>query len=280
MRKTVQLKSRSDSPQPGVYGGRPIRTRRIRAEEPPRDIAPAASLRAAALRGITPGLEEKSSSTAGQSSHPGETSHSRQSARGVPRIERDDLQVRVRRQTISALVLFVLDVSDSMGAHRRIREAKGSVYGLLKKAHSMRYRVGLITVQGREAVLTVPPTPSIGVAKKNMSGLKPAGGTPLASGLRLALRTIHNEELKHPGIEPILVVISDGEATVPLKRRGDPFIELLELAEKIRRRERVTTICVDTKEQPPYSTGLTEMMRLSRTLGARYCRRSSRTKQE
>ncbi len=182
--------------------------------------------------------------------------------------------MRVRRPEISALILFVLDVSDSMGAQRRIRDAKGSVIGLLKIAHRMRYMVGLITVQGRSAALTVPPTSSVLVARRNMRGLRPAGGTPLSSGLRLAVRSIRNEELKRPGIQPLLLIVSDGEATVPIGRHGDPHLELIDIARRIRRREEIDTICVDTKERSPYASGKSEMQSLSEALGAAYYHRS------
>lgn len=188
--------------------------------------------------------------------------------------EKEDLKVKVRRQTISALVLFLLDVSDSMGAHSRIRDAKGSVIGLLKTAHQMRYRVALITVQGKEAGLTVPPTSSVEVARKNMKSLAPTGGTPLASGLRLAVRTIHNEELKYPGITPVLLLISDGEATVPLGREGDPQLELMRMTDRLRLREDFLSICIDTKERPEHATGQSEMELFSRSLGARYYHRN------
>ena len=187
---------------------------------------------------------------------------------------RQDLRIRVRRPEISALILFVLDVSDSMGAQKRIRDAKGSVIGLLKVAHRMRCMIGLVTVQGRNAVLTVPPTASVYVARRNMRGLRPAGGTPLSSGLRLAVRSIRNEELKRPGVQPLLLIVSDGEATVPVGRHGDPHLELIDIAGRIRRREEIDTICVDTKERSPYASGKSEMRSLSEALGAAYYHRS------
>lgn len=188
--------------------------------------------------------------------------------------DKQDLRIQVRRPEISALILFVLDVSDSMGAQERIRDAKGSVIGLLKVAQQMRYMVGLVTVQGRSAALTVPPTSSVHVARRNMRGLRPAGGTPLSSGLRLAVRTIRNEELKRPGIQPLLLIVSDGEATVPIGRHGDPHLELIEIARRIRQREEIDTICVDTKERSPYASGSTEMQSLSEALDAAYYHRS------
>ncbi len=152
---------------------------------------------------------------------------------------------------------------------------------LLKTAHQMRYKVALVTLQGREAALTVPPTASVELAKRKMAAMRPAGGTPLAAGLRLAVRTIHNEELKEPDIQPILLIVSDGEATVALGRDGDPQLELMRIAEKIGRRESFRCICLDSKERPPHARGKSEMMSLSELLGGSYVHRdylkSSRT---
>jgi magnesium chelatase subunit D len=107
-----------------------------------------------------------------------------------------------------------------------------------------------------------------------MRGLVPTGGTPLASGLRLAVRTVRNEELKNPGVQPVMLIISDGEATVPLGNKGDPYLELIEMAEQVRIREEILTICIDTKEQGPQASGRTEMRRLSEALGAAYYHRN------
>ncbi len=255
MQKTVRHGSRRDSPRLGAPRGRAVASRQPGPHEKAFDISAGASLRAAAQRrAFTPAARTRASSG--------------------PFFDRRDIRIHLRRRSISALVVFVLDVSDSMGAHERIRDAKASIIGLLKTAHLMRCRVALIAVQGKKASLIVPPSSSVQAARRGMRGLGPAGGTPLASGLRLALRTIRNEELKSPGIEAVLLVVSDGEATVPLGAYGDPYLELIRMAKRIKRRKEILSICIDTKEESSGSVGRSEMRGLAEALGARYYHRS------
>jgi magnesium chelatase subunit D len=88
----------------------------------------------------------------------------------------------------------------------------------------------------------------------------PAGGaTPFAECLSLAWQLIRSERTKNPGVRPVLVIISDGDANVPVSPEAEPLEELETLAEKIAR-DRVAAVFIDAAER---QKGESQMQRLA-----------------
>src|SRR5262249_48066319 len=56
------------------------------------------------------------------------------------------------------------------------------------------------------------------------------GRTPLAEGLVRAHRLLAAERLRDPKRRPLVVVLTDGRATVPLRAGGDPVRDALRAA--------------------------------------------------
>jgi len=168
------------------------------------------------------------------------------------------------------LVLFVVDTSDSMGdaPENRMTAALGMAVSLLRHAYLQRDRVALITFRDRAASLTVPPTGSISRVYACLRHVAVGGATPLADGLRLARETIRQARFKEHDLEVLMVLVSDGEATVPLRRGGNPLADCLEVAGELRR-EQVASILIDTGSAAPADRLLP---RLATTLGGT-CRR-------
>jgi magnesium chelatase subunit D len=132
------------------------------------------------------------------------------------RLERADLRQKVRASRLSNLILFVVDASGSMAARDRMVAAKGAVLSLLLDAYRKRDQVGLVAFRGRAADLLLPPTNSVDLAEACLRDLPTGGRTPLAHGLDLARQTLERHTLNRPGVLPLLVLISDGRANVPL----------------------------------------------------------------
>jgi magnesium chelatase subunit D len=152
-------------------------------------------------------------------------------------------KVRVSRS--SGLILFLVDASDSMGACAQLAAAKGAVFALLRAAYIRRDRVGLIAFRGQEAQTLLAPTSSIHLARKKLRRLSSGGATPFADGLLKAWNLIRAEKLKTSSRQAVLVIVSDGEANVPLTPGGDKLAEIRGLGRRIRA-EGVKTIFVDT----------------------------------
>ena len=129
-------------------------------------------------------------------------------------VEAADLRRAVREQKTGNLVVLCVDASGSMGADRRIELAKGAVLGLLTDAYQRRDRVALVTFGGDGAHVVLRPTASIEIAKARLVELPTGGVSPIAAGLDAVGRLVAGASGDH-GLEPLVVVITDGRATGP-----------------------------------------------------------------
>ena len=131
-------------------------------------------------------------------------------------IEPWDIREKVRETKTGTLILFVVDASGSMAAQRRMVAVKGAVHSLLIDAYQRRDRVGLISFRGTQAELLLPPTGSVELAQSHLAVMPTGGRTPLAQGLYLALQVLETERLKDREVVPLVVLLSDGRANVPM----------------------------------------------------------------
>ena len=118
--------------------------------------------------------------------------------------------------------MFLVDVSRSQGARERLSFAKSAVLSILKRAYSDRDSVGMVVFGNRKAELILPFTRSVDFAAKPMEELKAGGNTPLAMGIRKALKVLETEERKDPEKTVILVMLTDGKANFDT-REGKPW---------------------------------------------------------
>jgi magnesium chelatase subunit D len=124
----------------------------------------------------------------------------------------EDLREAVREERVGSLVVLVVDTSGSMGANRRIAAAKGVALGLLTDAYQRRNRVAVVAFRGEGAEIVLRPTGSIEIARARLTELATGGTTPLAAGIDSALTVAR--AARSDDLEPLLVLITDGRATV------------------------------------------------------------------
>ncbi|HEX6352705.1 putative cobaltochelatase [Actinophytocola sp.] len=176
-------------------------------------------------------------------------------------LRRTDIRHAVREGRESNLVLFAVDASGSMAARKRMSAVTGAVVSLLLDAYQRRDKVGLVTFRGTAADLVLPPTSSVEAAVARLRRLGTGGRTPLAEGLLRAHRTLTTERLRDPRRRPLLVVVTDGRATVPL--RHDPVEDSMRVAGLLAA-DGVASVVVDC-ERGPVRLGLPA--RLATALG-------------
>jgi len=196
--------------------------RATRPTGPVRDIALAATLRAAALRLARAHADENvgqvtnlspTAETVGQVTNLSLTgSDNGQDAILSYLVSPDDLRVKVRRKRTGNLILFVVDASGSMGARKRMAAVKGAVLSLLLEAYQKRDRVGLIAFRGEGAQLLAPPTNSVELAERHLRQMPTGGRTPLAAGLQLAGQVLRQYLWREAALAPLLVLVTDGRA--------------------------------------------------------------------
>jgi magnesium chelatase subunit D len=158
-------------------------------------------------------------------------------------LEQWDLRQKIRETRVGNLIMFVVDASGSMAVQERMVAAKGAVLSLLLDAYQRRDQVGMVAFRGRGAELLLPPTNSVDLAQACLAELPTGGRTPLGHGLQLGVATLDRQRDLGREVLPLLVVVSDGRANVPLFG-GDPLDELWTIGAEIQRR-RLHTIVVD-----------------------------------
>jgi len=149
-------------------------------------------------------------------------------------IRKQDLQRKVRVKQTANLILFVVDASWSMAVAERMSAAKGAVLSLLTDAYQRRDKVGMIVFQKDRAQIVLPPTNSVELARRCLADIPIGGKTPLSAGLNLAYEVIKREELAHPDIQSLIILLTDGVGNVSISRMP-PQEEAYKIAEQIAR---------------------------------------------
>lgn len=197
----------------------------------------------------------------------------RSGGRGGPFVIREeDLREKVRRRKVATLIGIVLDSSFSM--EESANATRKVVIELLKDAYARRDRVALVSCSGRRAEVVLPFTSAVVTAKRRLEGIEYGGTTPLASGLATGLALLSREQEKEPSATPILVLITDGSANVPLEVVGDAGMEAEEVARDLRRAG-VHLLVVDVGFE-----GSDLARRISSAAGGRYVKTSRPSKEE
>ncbi len=131
-------------------------------------------------------------------------------------VDASDFQRKVRVKKVANLVLFVVDASWSMAVAERMQATKGAILSLLMDAYQRRDRVGLVVFQKDKATLVLPPTNSTQLAQRALADIPVGGKTPLSAGLYLAHQVIQREQIVHPEVLPLLILLTDGAGNVSL----------------------------------------------------------------
>jgi len=175
-------------------------------------------------------------------------------------IRSDDFHVQRYAQQTPSCLIFALDASGSAAQHR-LAEAKGAVELLLEQSYARRDSVCVIGFRLATAQVLLPPTRSLVRAKRALGGLPGGGGTPLASGIQMAL--LQAQMLHRAGSTPMLVILSDGRANVGLAGTGGRA-QAREDAQACAQQWRLTgypSLWIDTAPQPePQAQNLANLM--------------------
>jgi magnesium chelatase subunit D len=148
-----------------------------------------------------------------------------------------DLRRKIREHRSPLTVCFVVDNSWSVHAERMVEKVKGVVFELLDDATRRGDKVSLVAFKGGmpEATVALPPTSSRALARRRLEEIPLSGQTPLGDALRRARLLLRGELLRHPNAVPLVVVVSDGLPTVPVRRGADPVADLLAEGRALRR---------------------------------------------
>lgn len=153
------------------------------------------------------------------------------------RVEADDLQRKVREHHAPLAVCIVLDNSYSLHAERTVERVKGLAFRLLQDATGRGDRVAMVAFAGGrpEAIVALQLTRSVRLASARLDEVPLSGRTPLADALRRARLVLRSELLKRPTAVPLVVIVSDGLPTQPLRAGGDPVADAVGEAHLMRR---------------------------------------------
>jgi magnesium chelatase subunit D len=131
-------------------------------------------------------------------------------------IQSSDFQRKIRVKRTSNLILFVVDASWSMAVAERMAATKGAILSLLTDAYQRRDRVGLVVFQKNRATLILSPTNSVQLAQRALADIPVGGKTPLSAGLFMAHQVIKKEQIVHPDVNPLMMLLTDGAGNVSM----------------------------------------------------------------
>ncbi len=172
-------------------------------------------------------------------------------------IQKSDIQRKVRVKKVANLILFLVDASWSMAVAERMAATKGAILSLLTDAYQRRDRVGLVVFQKDRATLVLQPTNSITQAQRALADIPVGGKTPLSAGILMAYEVLTQEQILHPDVEPLLIVLTDGAGNVSMGVMP-PQDEAYQFAEQIAGRDYRTIVI--NMEHASFDQGLAKAL--------------------
>jgi len=142
--------------------------------------------------------------------------------KGVRRLSRKSMLSWQRASKESFNLILLADSS------RSTSQFLGKFADILKKLATYfktnKDRMGLILIQGKQAIILNNPTGNYRVVARSLMNIDIGGETPLASGLYKALEMAAHEKMRNPGAKNLIVLISDC-APEPLTGECDNVID-------------------------------------------------------
>ncbi|MHA1384837.1 MAG: VWA domain-containing protein [Candidatus Helarchaeota archaeon] len=135
-------------------------------------------------------------------------------------LKMEDLREKIFEYKAPLSIVFVLDASGSM--FRMLKQMKDVIMNLHEDAYKHRDRVGLVTFQGYDAIVIQQPTVNLDLVINRLSFVQSDSWTPLASGLKVGAEVLKHEKQRSSEIIPVLVVLTDGGANVPISSIPPP----------------------------------------------------------
>ncbi len=132
------------------------------------------------------------------------------------RICLEDIREKLRLYKAPLTMVFVLDLSGSMLLN--IDTVKKALLKLHEDAYRYRDRIGIVALKDTGAVVIQHPTTNLRVVANRLLNLHVSGFTPLAAGMLKAQEVLKEAQRRDPSTVPVIVLITDGSANVPLKR--------------------------------------------------------------
>lgn len=144
-----------------------------------------------------------------------------------------------------------------MAVAERMSATKGAIVSLLSDAYQRRDRVGMIVFQKDRAITVLPPTNSIQLARRALADIPVGGKTPLSAGLSLAAEIFRKEQVIHPDVLPLMILLTDGAGNVSM---GDlpPQEEAQRIADRIRE-SKIRSVVINM-EHAAFDQGLAQSL--------------------
>ena len=170
----------------------------------------------------------------------------------------EDIRVKVREMRAPITMVLLLDMSESIIPS--LVNVRNAILSMRDIAFKRRDRIGLVVFKGEGAQTLVTPTTNMSLIVKRVMEIGASDLTPLASGMYEAWKLLRNERTKNRDTIPVLVIISDGIANIPLdsplsRRTRKRYMnraqaDALDVAQLLLRGG-VTTIAINPSHQPP-----------------------------
>ncbi|KYH37843.1 MAG: magnesium chelatase [Candidatus Bathyarchaeota archaeon B24] len=126
----------------------------------------------------------------------------------------DDLKVKRLSSRSALTIIFLLDLSESMADYLTV--VAKAIMSLHRDAYAKRDKVGVVTFKGFNAEVVSHPVRNLLVVARKVRHLKAGGYTPLPKGLMCCLEMVKMEKRRSRDVLPLIILISDGAANVPL----------------------------------------------------------------
>ncbi|UCF58672.1 MAG: VWA domain-containing protein [Candidatus Bathyarchaeota archaeon] len=128
----------------------------------------------------------------------------------------EDVREKLRLYKAPMNIVFVMDLSGSMIFN--IEEVKEALLKLHGDAYRYRDKVGIVALKETGAIVVQHPITNLRVVANKLLRLRISGHTPLAAGMLKALEVLKEAKRRDRSAIPLMVIITDGSANVPLKR--------------------------------------------------------------
>lgn len=115
---------------------------------------------------------------------------------------------------------LVVDIGSSLDEEMKIRCVLPTVRSVLQAAYERRDQVSLVTASGNRAAILVNFTTDVEHASMRLRSIKFGGLSPLASGIVTGYEYLSKKVGDRGAAIPILVILTDGTANVPMYPGG------------------------------------------------------------